>query len=676
VKYRHVVGIFLLIIAVISYIYLAYMLPANEMMDDSVGWFHKHVIRLIVKEENYSDQYLWFPRSFDLLRTPILIDKIVVLLGLANNPGLLTIILGVILAIIAYIIGYSIFKEPIAAGIGSLIGVLTPTTLYWFKINMFGSYIAGVIGMLTLITIGFALKKNSKLATILSIILFVATWMLWSSAWFIQIVYSLYIIALIYSGRITKNSLYIGLALLVFSLPINLIGISYYITIYHVFSIILLTISLILAYVEYRIVTRFREPIKRNIWRFLGVFIPFITSMSLALIINQIVELPGIPESYLKAYKPFADYMAVAILAPFSIVLFLRAGYFEEIEKSFIEFLAIAGFMTSIIIAFIDPSLSVYSSIFVAPIIAYGLERLATVTIKGVKSKWKYLYFIGTLWIILSAVMANAYASYTISTAKPTIYYGPITRGLVEIPPKSSSLLNALKYVNNGSLVIVDWTKSYWIIGYRDVFVIADPSAPIYNKRLISQILVSDEYLSLGIINDLVKECGIKDVYILVDEVISVENTTGKIRSAHIGRPIITTTREGLQQANFLPVGDTAKFIDYLNLANYSITKYIDVNKATYGFQIPLAWKEEAKEAVLIKLIITAIDRLGYSPVNDVYSKTTLYLLEEQKPKYIEFINASTTYLYNIRTDFMSYNVYYMVALFKVNLESFTKGTD
>ncbi len=675
-KYRHIVGISLLIIAVISYIYLAYILPANEIMDDSIGWFHKHVIRLIIKGENYSDHYLWFPESFDLLRTPIFIDKMVVSLGLASNPGLLTIIFGAILAIIAYIIGYSIFKEPIAAGIGSLIGVLTPTTLYWFRINMFGSYIAGVIGILTLITIGYALKKNSKLATILSIILFIATWLLWSSAWFIQIVYSLYIIALIYSGRITKNSLYIGLALLVFSLPINLMGISYYITMYHVFSVVLLTVSLILAYVEYRIVTRFREPIKRNIWRFLGVFIPFIISISLTLIINQIIELPGIPESYLKAYKPFADYMAVAILAPFSIVLFLRAGYFEEIEKSFIEFFAVAGFMTGMIAAFIDPPLSVYSSILAAPIIAYGLERLATVTIKGVKSRWKYLYFIGTLWIIVSAIMANAYASYTVSTAKPTIYYGPVTRDLVKTPPKSSPLLEVLKHVENESLVIVDWTRSYWIIGYKDVFIIADPNAPLYNKRLISQIFVSDEYVSLGIINDLVKEYGIRNVYILISEVISVENTTGEFRSAHIGRPIITTTREGLQQANFLPVGDTAKFIEYLNLANYSLTKYIDKNKATYGFQIPLAWKEEAKGTVLIKLIITAIDKLGYPPVNDVYSKTAVYLLEEQKPTFIEFVNASTTYLYTIRTDFMSYNVYYMAALFRVDLEAFAESVD
>jgi len=676
VRYRHIVGLSLLVITILSYIYLAYILPANEIMDDSIGWFHKHVIRLIIKKEYYNDQYLWFPESFDLRRTPILIDKMVVLLGLANNPGLLTIIFGAILAIIAYIIGYYIFREPIAAGIGSLIGVLTPATLYWFRINMFGSYIAGVIGVLTLITMGYALRKNSKLATILSILLFAATWLIWNSAWFVQIIYSLYIIALIYSGRITKTSLYIGLALLIFSLPTNFVGISYYITIYHVFGIILLAASLILAYIEYSIVTRFKEPIKRNIWRFLGVFIPFITSISLVLIINQIMELPGIPETYLKTYKPFADYMAIAILAPFSIVLFLRAGYFKTIEKSFIEFLVVTGFMTGIITAFIDPSLSVYSSILIAPIIAYGLERLATVTIKIVQSRWKYLYFVGTLWIILSAIMANAYASYTVSTAKPTIYYSPITRDLVETPPQSSPLLELLEHVENGSLVIVDWTKSYWIIGYKDVYIIADPNAPLYNKRLLSQILVSDEYVSLGIISNLVREHGIRDVYILINEVISVENTTEEPRSAHIGRPIVTTTREGLQQANFLPVGDTAKFTDYLNLANYSLAKYIDKNKATYGFQISLAWKEEAKETVLIKLIITAIDKLGYLPVNDVYSKTEIYLLEDQKPKFIEFINASTTYLYTVRTDFMSYNVYNMAALFKVDLEAFVESVD
>lgn len=673
-KYKHVVGISLLIIAVVSYVYLAYILPANDVLDDSVGWFHKHIIRFIANEKSYSDRYLWFPKSFDLLRTPIFIDKIVVLIGLASNPGLLTIAFGALLAIIAYIIGYTIFKEPIAAGIGSIIGVLTPATLYWFRINMFGSYIAGVIGILSLASIDFALRRNSKLAIVLSIILFTASWLLWSSAWFIQIIYSLYIITLIYSGKITKNSLYIGLVLLILSLPINAITMSYYITIYHIFSILLLTASLILAYIEYRVVTEFRESLKRNVWRFLGIFIPFITSISLSLIINQTIELPGISESYLKAYKPFADYMAVAVLAPFSIVLFLRAGYFEKIERSFIEFLVVAGFMTGIVVAFIDPTLSVYSSILIAPIIAYGLERLATVTIKSVRSRWKYLYFIGTLWIIFSAVIANAYTSYTISTAKPTIYYGPVARNLVETPPRSSPLLDVLSYVENDSLVIVDWTKSYWVIGYKDVYLISDPKAPIYNKKLLSQILVSNEYVSLGIISSLIREYGIKNVYILISEVISVENATGEFRSAHIGRPLITTTREGLQEANFLPVGDIAKFIDYLNLANYSITKYIDKNKATYGFQIPLAWKEEAKETVLVKLIITAINELGYPPVNDVYSKAPAYLLEEQQPKYIEFVNASTTYLYTIRTDFMSYNVYYMVALFKVDLEAFTVG--
>jgi len=668
-----VIGISILVVAIISYIYLAYIVPDNEVMDDSIGWFHRHVIKILVKNGGYSDQHLWFPEKLDLLRTPILVDKLVIMLGLMDNPGLLTIVSGIFLAIASYIIGYTIFREPIAAGIGSLIAILTPATLYWFRVNMFGSYIAGLFGIATLLAIGYALRRNSKVLTIVSAILFTTSWLLWGSAWFIQIIYSLYIIALIYSGRITRHSLVIGLLLILFSIPINIIGVSRYVTVYHVFSTVFLLVSLVLAYVEYRIVKGFKEPIKRNIWRFLGVFIPFALSISITLTINQVVELPGIPEHCLKTYKPISDYMAIAVLAPFSIVLFLRAGYFSEIERSFVEFLAIAGFMTGIIAAFIDPSLTVYSTILIAPVIAYGLERLATVTLRSVKTRWKYLYFAATLWIIASAVLANAYSSYNISSSKPSVYYGPASRELVESPPNSSALLDILQYIDNGSLVIVDPMKSYWIIGSKDVYVLADPNAPIENRRLLAQILVSNEYLSLGLINNLARKYGVKDVYIVLGEMISVEKpVVGVIGSAHIGRPLVATTREGLRQAYFLPVDDSSRFIEYLNLANYSVSRYIDREKAIYNFQLPLAWTEEAKKTVLVKLLVTAVERLGYTVVNDVYSRAAIALMEDEKPKYIEFINASTIYLYSIETDVTTYNVYYMVAVFKVDLEAFS----
>ncbi len=674
---KHVAGIVVLAIAIGIFIYLSYILPSQDTIvyDDKVTWFHMHVVRYLEEGKGFSDQHLWFPHSFDLLRAPVLMDQLAIVLGLTEKLGLLTITMGILLAVLVYVMGLTVFREPIAAGIGVLLSILAPATLYWFRVNMYGAYIGVAIGFLSLLVIGYGFRKNSLPLGVVGVGIASLSWILWSAGWVVLLVFSLYMLVLIYSGRISRNILVMGLLLSIITIPLNIVGVSKFITVYHIFAYSLLLASLVSGYIEFRIIAGFREPIKRNIWRFLGIFIPIALAVSITYIIGNAVELPGVPETYLKEYRPLPDYMAIAVLAPFSLVLFLRGGFFSDIEKKFIEFIGVAGFIVGMIAAEVDPTLTVFTIATISPIIAYSLERVSVASIRGIKSRWKYLYLAATIWIIVSAVAANAFASYTTSTSKPAIYYGLIPRNLVETPPKESAILSVLQHINtSSSLVVASWGKAYWIVGYSNqLYVIADDNAPEYNKRLLSQILVGNEYLAVGIAKKLVEEHSITSVYILVSEVISVEKPiAGTSNSAHIGRPLVVTTREGLKQALFVPVDDTANFITYLHLANYTVSKYIDSTKAQYPFQLPLSWSENAKDTVLVKLLVTAIEKLGYTPINDVYSKAAIVLLEQQKPKYIKLVNATTVYLYSVGTDISNYDVYYMAALFKIDLEAFS----
>ncbi len=667
-RVKAVAGISLLIISIILYVYIAYTIP-SRVLDDKAPWMHKHVIEFYREASTSRDHVLWYVVGKDLYRSPILLDIVVAAATSLSNLGLVSITLSIILSILVYITTYTTFKEHVAAGIASLLTVTTPVVMYWFRINMYGSYVMLVIGYLTVLVYSIALKRRSMPLTILTAILVSILWITWSSGWFLLLIVTSYTLVLIYSGIYNRYVLLSNILFLLTTIPLNIIGLSRYVTVYHIISYYLLGLSTIALVVLNKVLSR-EKAIASNIWKLVGSTAPAVMAIALTLITVYYIKPPGFMEIYVKTYRPLPDYMSIAILAPFALVLFMRAGYLSNIVEKPLEYFLVSGFIAGILFASIDPSLAVYAVASIAPMIAYGLERLYWATVGTLSGKIKYLVIAAVIWIIAASLIANAYSSYTVALSKPAVYYGPVPRGLVEGVLENSTLLSILDYVGENSIVVTYWGRSYWIVGYRDdLYTLADDNGPLEGYKLVSRILLSDEYTALGIINNTIVKDRNTTVYILLSEIVSVEkHPVLGTKNAHIGRPVVFRRPGEESEVRFIPLDDAARIINYIDLAGYDTRRYIDKSKATYSFETPLAWNDNMRRTVFFSLLITAINKLGYSAINDVYSKLEIDLADIEKPRHIVFVNASMTYMYTVSTERMDYKVYWMVALYRVEL--------
>ena len=670
---RTATGIALLITGIAVYMYIAYVVPVS-ILDDKVGWMHKHLISFYKTSSDTIDYRLWYTIGKDLSRSPALVDKLLAGVIDPGSIGVVSIASLIILSILVYIASYLVFREHIAAGLAALLVLTTPVSIYWFRVNMYGSYIALPLGYLAILVYSLSIKKNSLAGAIVSAILVSITWALWGCGWFTLLLVASYTIVIIYYGVYSREAVLSNILALLVTLLLNISGISRYYTVYHLFAqylVLTSSISIVLARRTFE-----KKPVVSNIWRIIGSITPVALSVTLTALTSNYIELPGLLETYYKSYRPLADYLAVAIFSPFALVVFVRAGYASSPSEKPLEYMLIAGFILSMLLAQIDPTLAVYTVASIAPIIAYGLERLYWATKATLLGKTRYVFIAIVLWVIASSIAANAYSGYTVASSKPAVYYGPVSRELVAVPLENSTLLNILDYIPRDSIVIAYWGNSYWILGYRsDLYTLADDDGPIEGYRLVSRIFMSDEYTALGILN---KTIGLenKSIYIVVSEVISVEkHPVLGTKSAYIGRPIVFRRLGQESIVRFMPLDDVARIPLYIDTAGYDMEKYLDYSKATYVFETPLAWTDRMKDTILFKLLVIAVNELGYSLMNDLYSRFEIKLGEDELPRHIVFVNASVSYMYTVSTERTSYDVYWMVTLFRVETISPTTSS-
>jgi len=673
-KILGIIGFLLLVIAVILYLYLNTHI-LGEVFDGKTPWFHSHIVEYARQGLDLrNDKYLWLFQGRDLYRSPILLDLLIVSINYTSQLGYITLAMAVLIAIITYILTYIVFKQHIASGLASFIALFTPATIYWFKGTMYGPYILAPLGILSLIILSKGLRGGNS-SLILSAIggfLIGLIWHLWSSSWILLLVYSSYMLALIYHGRVTKNSLLASIIILAITIPFNIILGLKYILLYHILGYYSLLSATLIALLEYRLVPESYISVKRNIWRIIGLAASISLTLTLTFLIISLIELPGLYEAYAKPYKPLDDLFSLVLLAPFALVLYLRAGYASKPYEKPLEFLLASGFIIASIAGFFDPPLAVFAIILVAPIIAFALERIAVFIIKNTKGLPRILFTIAVLWIMIASILGNFYTGYRDLSRGSIIYYDGIPKELAEKPVVESSILKVLDSVEGENAIVISyWGKSYWIVDYTRTHVIADDDGPFSDWKIISAILVSDEELSLGLINKtILSRYPNYKVYILVTEAVTIEkqlfgeNTT----YAHIGRPYITG--EETPTARYMPVDDIGRFTQYLLLAGENPINYIDLTKQQikYRFEIPLAWNDKAKNTLLIKLVIDALRKQGYQVVNDIVSPAPILSGDVEPPKYFKLVKASITYLYSETTDIYEFKVYYMAALYELDM--------
>ncbi len=667
---RLIIGFTLFVLAFISYFYIVSIYDQNDLFDDSVSWFHKHVFDRFNSGNNLLVDYnLRLIEGRDLTRSYVLIDYFLKGLGMSNA----TLLFGFIYIVLVAVASYLFFKDLVSAGFSTLLFVTTPSVLYWFKHNIYGSYIMQAIWLLPIIVTWYSIRKNNILLGIISALIVGFLWLTWPGSWFLVLLYAVYLGGLVYMGRVNRLDLLVSLAILLFTLPLNVLLGLYSIVSYHLLAYILLLSYTVIGYAEYYSMKNLGR-IERNVWRIIGVLSGVGIALGVMGLITPLNASMGYYEDYFKAYNPFIDYGILSILALFAIALILRSHIIRDIRERFLGFIIAVSVILGIIVSYVDPTLSVLTASGLAILVSYGLIRILVFTYKNSTSRLRIVYLVIVLWIITGSVVASVAPGLTYANRTPAIYYADLPVEAANRTLTYSPFIQALESISENAtsgkvIVIAYWGLSYWIVGYldRNTYTLADMVGSPQGWRIISWILTSDEETALGFINQLTGNNTDVDVYVLVTGVFSVEVTAGITggANAHLGYPVVLPpVRPGEQpQVLYRPMGDMERIPLYIVTAGKNPNDYIDFPKTQYSFQTGLAWKSTLSNSVIGKLLTYAIKELNYTVINDVVSPIPMTV---KAPKYFKLVNVSSIPIRMVDTGTSKLQIDYFVAVYKV----------
>jgi len=674
-NYARILGYTGLIIGVILYITLAYMLVENrDIYDDNVTWFHKYIVEYVKNAGDLSNaRGLSFIDGRNLLASPILIDYIIAYLNIPLNYW--TLLTGIIYIIVVFALTYVLTRDLVVSGVASMLLSVTPCFIYWFKYNVFGAYTFQPLTITAIILLGMGLTSGGRNKITVGVVLAILSWFIDSNGWLIPLTISVYLAILMYKNVIDVKYIYPSIAILSLTLPINIISRYTYITRYHVYAYASLLLVLILYLVLYR-VKKTLGGVPRYAFAFIGSLSMYLIGLYITAYIDASIRIPGVLENYAKAFNPVMDLGVNGLFTLLALIMIIRSKMITSVENRFTELSLITVFVTGIVLAYYNQVLSVISIASMLPFISLALVSISTALIKSGRGYYRYVYGFIALWIIIGGLIASAIPSYTLSTSSPRIYYLDLPRELMlkrEI--NSSALLHVLESIrfdNRSKLVIAYWGYSYWIVGYLgpNTYTLADPTGSINGWRIISWIFLSDEDTALGVIKGIVGNRTDIDVYVLVSEVVSIENVEnpggGRI-IADIGHVLIMppATPGGAARTSFMAVGDLGRILTYLAYSNYNASQYINPARAKYDHELPLAWSFKTPESLVVSLVVNGLNKLGYDAMNSIYMEMPLRI---KGLKYFELVNSTLTQLYDVKQDIYNYTVYSFIALYKVNL--------
>jgi len=670
-----IVGIVMLIVSFIIYLYLGYFMVYGKAPDDLSTWFHKHVVSYLkAGGDPWNDRVLRYIDGRNLFSSPILFDYVVSMLGL--DLGVWTIFMGFIYIIMVFLLTYKFFNNYMVSGLSSLILASTPCFIYWFKYNSYGSYILQPLWLLSilLLTNGFVKKKHFYI--LISIFLNIFLWLSWSEGWVTLLLYSIYLSALILKGGLEKIHIYLGLIILVSTMPLNMLLNLSFITIYHIYAYLSLLATTLLSLATYMLMRVGR--IKGLSARFLSALSPYVVSIYLLILITSFIEPPGLPDDYVKTYNPLLDYGVVGLFTLLAVILIARARVLGDITNRFGEYASLIGFILGIVFAYMFHPFTVFAISSISPFIGYSLYIVSISLYRMGGGRIKYLYLVISLWIIVGSILSNAVPAYTVSSNPPAVnlldlYRYPLTR---KFEVNESSLIKLLELnrdvIKENSIIISYWEYSYWITGYlgSKASVLADYKGSIQGYKYISWIMASDEYTALGLIKNIVSNSTNRTIYVIVSEIVSVDLNSLEQGSkvADLGAVLLvpSTIPGERPKTSYQALGDLDHLVQYVYYGGFNASYYFDVARMRAYYELSLAWSDKAIDSLVVKLIYNALKNMGYGQIyNEVYRDSPLYIGSLQ---YFKFINATMVPLYRVQQDIYSYQIYYMSALYEVEL--------
>ncbi|MCD6301755.1 MAG: hypothetical protein J7L82_06795 [Staphylothermus sp.] len=665
-----VIGIILLIIGLVLYGYFSCInVPYKDVPDDMVSWFHLHVVDYLKSGgDPRNDTHLRLIDGRNLYLSPIFIDMLI--LALNVSPWYVVLSMGILYVLLVFVSTYFISKNWVVAGLASVLFSTAPAFVYWFKYNVFGAYIGQALWLALFIIMGIGFSRRNIVLVVVSALIFSVLWIMWPGAWILMVLYSIYLSALYYKGSIFREALVAGTLLLLFSYPVNIVTGMFHVTVYHVFASVLLLVNLVVGFIEYRVITGAVPTFVRSVWRIVGAVIGYVIGAGVAFSLLDFMSRYGVYEDYYHMYNPVEDYGVLGILSLFGLILLIRSQILRDLRENLLGFVSVAGFITGLLAAYFDPTLSVFAISGIVPLIAYGLYDVVAFLVGSSGGRYRVVLCIVATWILIGSVVGNVIPANALSQGYPSVFYGDFTPRFLSDNTviNQSAFLTALDFIkmnSSGETVVIGyWGYSYWIVGYlgKDAYTFADIRGSDNGRRILSWTMLSDDDTSYALIKKYVPS-NIKDIYLVVAEVVSIDES---VKYAHLGRAIVLRQASGFTPAEviFQPIGDIGRIPLYARVANESLSDYLDLTRANYFAEVPLAWTSKAVNSLCVKMLYFALRSKGYNVVNDVISS---YPLQDIEPlRHIKLVDMTMQYLQDVDTGTNIYKVYYVVAIYKV----------
>ena len=281
--------------------------------------------------------------------------------------------------------------------------------------------------------------------------------------------------------------------------------------------------------------------------------------------------------------------------------------------------------------------------------------------------------------VLLALIIALVPGSYVVSASfveKPMVFREAVDLsknkgfqgiGVEVVEALGEELADAVRLssTSNTVLVVAYWDYSYWVHGILAskgvrAITLSHTLGDEQSKSLVSRIMVSDWETSRALLKHISLEKGVNDTYVLVTFAYSVDYTN----DSFIGVPYTiygaTSQRPILLYEGY---GDLAYTPLYLRLANKTLGDYIYQLLGNERAQ-SLLWTSQGREILISQLCVKALHDAGYSAVYN-------YMIESRPldPSISGFklIYSRSIPLGRISVAYYGdYNVYYMIALFKL----------
>ncbi|MEM2579225.1 MAG: hypothetical protein QXN03_03035, partial [Desulfurococcaceae archaeon] len=586
-----------------------------------------------------------------------------------------TVAMGLALIVGVYALSRETFKNDLVAGISSLLLAFSPAVGYWFRVNMFGTYTITPLSLFLAITTSKYLDSGRRSWCLMGIALAALIWIFWSNAWITTAAYSIYLFYRIISRRMEFREIIYGVAILIVPLAIQAaVGLKYF-TLPQLLSLMLLASAIAAGLMDLTILGKITVEPLMNVAKLSLIAFSMLSATIISLIVSNAFALQAIGESYSKSYRPIADYSVFSILAPASLIFLVNASRSMGGGRKYLLFSMPIGFFTAVISGYVDPSLSVYATALAASMTALMLFKLITVFVRVSKRSLRITLvalFVGLMALI---VVAEGASSITIVKGKPGVFYGGLSRNLFAEEPTTSYVLDLLSLIESGSIVVAEDSYAYWVVDYANAYVIASPFSSNEQKALLASILVSDEYRATARLSSLVKELNVSKAYLIVSEVVTVEQPLWGSVKVNLGRPIFTYTATGATETYYAPTIDLAKLAERVIAAGYSLTEYFNLPNVPTPMQLPLAWSDKAFDSILVKALVYAVqtNMSNLGGVFNTYYSSSPISVEEMT--YMKLISVKRIPLISEQRDLTTYSTYLIAALYEIDVEKYIELT-